>query len=158
MDESRSGELLKKYLIANHGFVRHKLKLRVAIQAFADIKNLCIVGNKVDWLVDLYNSGTDSDVNRSLAYKGRKRKFNGLDIPSISKTEKKSYPKFIRGSYWRWVRNMVLQRDNSTCQNCFSTINLHVHHKTYKNHLEEHLNLQDLITLCKKCHEKEHEK
>ena len=71
---------------------------------------------------------------------------------------KENYAKFLKSDYWIEVRDKVIERDDNTCQKCGSKTNLHVHHKTYKNHFKKHLNLQDLITLCKKCHEKEHEK
>lgn len=74
---------------------------------------------------------------------------------NLSHLFKKSYSEFLKSDYWIKVRNKVLERDKFTCT-CGSNINLHVHHKTYKNHFKEHLHLQDLITLCNICHKKEH--
>ena len=54
------------------------------------------------------------------------------------------------------VRLLVLKRDGYKCYLCGSEQELQVHHGTYKNHFKEHRNLGDLITLCKQCHEKEH--
>lgn len=77
------------------------------------------------------------------------------DPNNLSHLFKKPYSEFLKSDYWVKVRNKVLERDKFTCT-CGSNTNLHVHHKTYKNHFKEHLHLTDLITLCSKCHEKEH--
>ena len=56
-----------------------------------------------------------------------------------------------RGSDWEVIRQKVLERDNHTCQRCYSINNLGVHHiipwrKTNTN------NINELITLCARCH------
>ena len=66
--------------------------------------------------------------------------------------KKKAYGEFIKSPYWRKVRKLVLKRDNNCCCSCGSMDNLHIHHLTYKHHFKELDNLDDLITLCKKCH------
>jgi hypothetical protein len=66
------------------------------------------------------------------------------------------YEIFLLSDYWQGVRQQVLERDSHTCQACGATSHLHVHHLTYAHHGEEHLYLEDLITLCKHCHAKEH--
>jgi len=67
----------------------------------------------------------------------------------------KSYSSFLKSAYWSKVRLTVLKRDNYTCI-CGEKKYLQVHHKTYKNHFNEHKHLEDLITLCRNCHKKEH--
>lgn len=82
--------------------------------------------------------------------------------PNISKTwlsravRKAEYKSFLRGDYWRSVRQVILQRDNYCCQQCGSKDKLQVHHLTYKHHKEEHKYLEDLITLCQSCHSSIH--
>jgi len=73
------------------------------------------------------------------------------------------YPKGFKISTSREVqpqlRQMVLERDNWTCQKCRSTEHLHCHH--LKGILWEPLESADVdicITLCKSCHIKEHKK
>lgn len=67
-----------------------------------------------------------------------------------------NYKKFLKSKYWLKVKLLVLERDNKTCQVCGTKKSLHVHHKTYEHHFNELEHLEDLITLCKLCHEKEH--
>lgn len=84
-----------------------------------------------------------------------------LKLPSKNrhkkvKVKKQTYDEFLKSAYWRKVRLLILKRDNSCCCNCGSTQNLHIHHTTYKHHLKELENLEDLITLCKSCHNEIH--
>ena len=72
------------------------------------------------------------------------------------KRAKTPYVLFLRSNYWKRVRKTVLQRDNYTCQHCESKKGLNAHHISYKHHGKEHMHLEDLITLCTKCHEKVH--
>lgn len=74
----------------------------------------------------------------------------------VSKKEK--YKKHIASPYWKAVRSLVLIRDKRKCKKCGATKLLHVHHLSYKHMGKEHLHMEDLITLCKTCHEKEHDK
>lgn len=68
------------------------------------------------------------------------------------------YHDFLRTPYWAAVAEMVRKRDNYKCQECGSTENLNIHHKTYENHGDEIHHLEDLVCLCQKCHEKHHTK
>lgn len=69
---------------------------------------------------------------------------------------KKPYSEFLKSGYWFRVRKTVILRDNKKCTRCESKKGLQVHHLTYKNHFKEHEHLEDLVTLCRKCHKKEH--
>ncbi len=74
----------------------------------------------------------------------------------MSSTQKAAeYRKLIRKTdfYEVFVVPLVLIRDGHKCVKCKSEKNLDVHHKHY-NH--DKLSLNDLITLCRKCHKKEH--
>jgi hypothetical protein len=68
------------------------------------------------------------------------------------------YREFLESNYWKTVKNYKLQISNWTCDLCNAKPQLNVHHKTYDNHGEEHLHLEDLIVLCKPCHAKFHDK
>ena len=79
--------------------------------------------------------------------------------------KKRDYNLFLKSDYWKKVRKLVLIRDKNQCQNCKHTSkicnltvkDLEVHHLTYKNHKNELNHLEDLVTLCKSCHEYMHE-
>ena len=60
------------------------------------------------------------------------------------------YKKYLRSDYWDDIKNQVLERDDNRCRLCNSKIDLQVHHRTYEN--LENEKLEELITLCKKCH------
>ena len=78
------------------------------------------------------------------------------EVPQITKQQKASYKKFLQSAYWTYVRNLVFKRDGKLCSRCPNTTKLQIHHTTYNNHFNEHNHLEDLIVLCKCCHEKEH--
>lgn len=71
--------------------------------------------------------------------------------------KRKNYDLFLKSKYWKEVKTKVLCRDKNKCRYCGSVLNLEVHHLTYKNHYKEHKNLADLITLCRICHQSEHD-
>lgn len=66
------------------------------------------------------------------------------------------YKQYLKSDKWRQKRFLVLQRDGFKCVRCGSKNRLQVHHKTYRNVFNEPLS--DLITLCNRCHKKEHKK
>lgn len=72
--------------------------------------------------------------------------------------KKIDYKEQIKSPKWQKKRLEILNRDNFTCQMCGDTNStLHVHHTIYipgKN-IWDYNDLQ-LITLCDKCHSKEH--
>ena len=87
--------------------------------------------------------------------------------------QKEKYKWYINNSdEWKQIRDIVLIRDNFTCQCCNRTqqeideynakkgkklLSLVVHHKTYKNLFNEvETNYKDLITLCSPCHRQIH--
>jgi hypothetical protein len=66
-----------------------------------------------------------------------------------------SYDEYLQTPYWRELRLKVLNRDGHCCRLCRSTDQLEVHHNTYERRgMEE---LDDLVTLCKKCHQNFHD-
>lgn len=69
---------------------------------------------------------------------------------------KERYKLFLKSAYWFKVRKLVLIRDNRACCKCGAKKRLQAHHTTYKNHKNELEHLEDLITLCRDCHKKEH--
>ena len=69
----------------------------------------------------------------------------------------KEYKKQIADKRWKEKRNSILKRDGNKCQLCGSKYNLQVHHKFYDTtKFAWEYNNDDLITLCKLCHSKQH--
>ena len=70
---------------------------------------------------------------------------------------KGNYAKFLRSRYWKLVRSLVLIRDAFRCRQCgYRGVLLEVHHKSYDHHRDELNHLEDLVTVCNKCHEHIH--
>jgi hypothetical protein len=85
-----------------------------------------------------------------------------LDSPPLmerkySAKRRIKYRQFLKSEYWMACRDLVLARDNYACQSCGGKTNLQVHHLTYSHHKDEMNHLDDLVTLCKQCHKKEHQ-
>lgn len=139
------------------GYPRNGLKLRVAIQAFCDRYGLKLVGKRNDWLTNLYLSGENEFIGKGKRTVVLKKKYKEKEVSSdVSHLLNKPYKDFLKSAYWKGVRLIVLKRDKNTCTSCGNKKMLQVHHLTYVNHFKEHLNLQDLITLCVDCHKKVH--
>ena len=71
---------------------------------------------------------------------------------------KKEKAKYFKSKEWNNTRKQVLTRDNNKCVLCHNAIPyaiLDIHHITYKNLFHE--NIDELITLCQKCHKSLHE-
>ena len=67
-----------------------------------------------------------------------------------------SHADYIASPAWQEKRKMVLERDGYCCVRCGSAKNLDVHHLTYEHFGNEPM--EDLITLCRKCHGTVHKK
>jgi 5-methylcytosine-specific restriction endonuclease McrA len=53
---------------------------------------------------------------------------------------------------WRKTRELVLERDGHLCQNCGRTAPLSVHHVIPAERAADPLDPGNLITLCRRCH------
>jgi hypothetical protein len=72
------------------------------------------------------------------------------------KTHKEKYHEYLRSEEWYALRKRKIKEAGGRCQMCSKGEPLHVHHRTYDNIFNE--KLEDLIVLCKDCHEKFHDK
>ena len=72
--------------------------------------------------------------------------------------EKKQHVKELASPKWKKKREEVFKRYGKQCVECGSTKNIQVHHLIYRkgHHLWEY-NVDELIPLCKKCHQKIHD-
>lgn len=67
------------------------------------------------------------------------------------------YTAYLVSDTWYRKRKEAMQRDGWKCQICESKKDLQVHHMSYE-HLGEDEEINDLITLCRSCHEEVHAK
>lgn len=72
--------------------------------------------------------------------------------------DKKQHKKELASPKWKKKREEVFERYGKQCVECGSTKNIQVHHLIYRkgHHLWEY-NVNELIPLCKKCHQKIHD-
>lgn len=70
--------------------------------------------------------------------------------------EIRQYKEYLLSKDWDSIREQIYKRDNYECTQCHSKINLQAHHTTYDNLYNENEHLNELTTLCKKCHHRLH--
>lgn len=68
------------------------------------------------------------------------------------------YKDFLKTPYWKAVAQKVRARAKWRCQICDEKTSLDVHHRNYACHGQEHLYLNELIAICRPCHERHHGK
>lgn len=68
----------------------------------------------------------------------------------------KKYNEYLKSEQWQEKRKQKALEQGYRCEICFRQLRtgFHIHHKTYKNFGNEPM--EDLMFLCKKCHEKIH--
>lgn len=66
------------------------------------------------------------------------------------------YTHFLGTTYWRIIRDYLLWKRGGACENCGRGGLMVLHHKTYEHHGFEHKYLNDLLFLCRECHERVH--
>lgn len=62
-----------------------------------------------------------------------------------------SYLHYLRSHQWQKLRQIVMERDSYRCQVWLDHPGEEVHHRTYARF--GHEDLDDLITLCRECHD-----
>lgn len=66
---------------------------------------------------------------------------------------KDKYVEYLKTAWWQKIRLERLKIDGYKCVNCGTEKNIQVHHTDYSNGWFHEDPRQDLVTLCKKCHE-----
>jgi hypothetical protein len=68
------------------------------------------------------------------------------------------YQLYIKSEQWKRIAEKVKERAKYRCQVCAETANLAAHHNSYENLGDEENHMEDLVCLCRRCHEKHHGK
>lgn len=77
-------------------------------------------------------------------------------VKELYKIKIVDYKEYIKSTAWYQKKLARLKKDKYTCQKCGDTEFLEVHHLTYDNLGDEPM--EDLITVCRDCHQKIHDK
>ncbi|WP_377477665.1 HNH endonuclease [Olivibacter oleidegradans] len=101
------------------------------------------------FMMNTSKNGKGSIKRKDVYFLKQKPNFNYLN----SKYYK--YKNYLLSVEWKEKRRLVLERDNSLCQHCMTATAENIHHLKYDNLFNEPL--EDLLSLCKPCHEKEHQ-
>lgn len=80
-----------------------------------------------------------------------------------SRTRDKKSKDFYRSKAWKELRNLAFNRDNGLCQSClkqgeYRTADVVHHIIEIKSDWEKRLDLNNLESICHKCHNKIHKK
>lgn len=67
------------------------------------------------------------------------------------------YKDYLASDYFQNLRKKRLAKDGYKCVKCGTAMNLQVHHINYEHMGRPDEEIDDLITVCKKCHEEIHE-
>jgi len=67
-----------------------------------------------------------------------------------------AYQYFLQSPGWLGLRLKCFERDGHRCQGCGTNERLQAHHRFYRQRWED-TELDDLVTLCKGCHEALHQ-
>lgn len=67
------------------------------------------------------------------------------------------YKTYMNSDEWRKKARMLIEKAGYKCKLCGSAINICVHHITYDHLFQEESYPDDVVVVCKKCHEKLHE-
>lgn len=114
--------------------------------------------NTEKFIKDYLTVGGDSDrktiEGKIVRIRNLSQLYNKKEI--ISYIRKMPYREFLKTPYWKAIANFQKYESDYCCVICGSKDILNVHHKTYQNHGEEALHLEDLITVCRKCHKEIH--
>lgn len=65
----------------------------------------------------------------------------------------KAYDNYLKTDYWKSVTHAVKKRADYRCQLCNSQHDLCAHHRDYSHRGNELNYLNDLVCLCRRCHE-----
>lgn len=80
----------------------------------------------------------------------------GLSTGRTSMTKRQQdYQGFLQSSFWENLRRECITRDGGRCRRCNAPGRLQAHHLVYPDDWYD-TTLDQLITLCVLCHEKEH--
>lgn len=74
----------------------------------------------------------------------------------MNKTRQELYREYLQSNLWKEIREVAYLLHGKICKDCQCEVNLHVHHLKYPAVFGEEDVLEDLIVVCKQCHNKRH--
>jgi 5-methylcytosine-specific restriction endonuclease McrA len=91
-----------------------------------------------------------------VGFQGKRERWIGVnEKPELFINDKRNYYRevYLKSQHWFSLRKKKLKQ-NPVCERCGSKKRVEPNHIQYRNLYD--VNLKDLITLCRRCHRKEH--
>ena len=77
--------------------------------------------------------------------------------PNYKKIDQKAmYKAWIKSDGWKYIAKRKIEKADYKCERCGSAMNLAVHHITYDHLCHENKHIDDLLVVCKTCHNELH--
>jgi len=140
----------------NLHFVKYEMsnKVKILRKQCYDCGRLLTHTYKKNTIRD-FDSLPDADLNKKESYTNIKLRFSELRTESFEMQKKYYREVYLKSEIWKEKRDLIVKFYSGLCFKCGESAK-DVHHKTYENIYTE--KFEDLIPLCRDCHEKEHEK
>lgn len=99
----------------------------------------------------------DEDLRKSYlqAYFTRYEAHRVAEIERLKAECREAYQRYLQTPEWLAKRDLVLEREQRTCEGCRSAPATEAHHTTYAHIGEEFL--FELVAVCRQCHDRFHE-
>jgi 5-methylcytosine-specific restriction endonuclease McrA len=95
----------------------------------------------------------DKNIRGQHSSSSKKEFPNEMETYKSFEKKQQEYNSYIQSDEWKDKRRQRLNYDAHRCINCGSKVGVEVHHKNYDCFGGEDVK-QDLVTLCRKCHNK----
>ena len=116
---------------------------------------ILLLDNDAETAIRLLDEALDLVPDLLDAYSFREELWHTVLVASKYKFDQKSdYDIYLQSPAWKGKREQAMNRDDHRCASCNNSAEV-VHHKTYDNIGKEPLD--DLTSLCDRCHEEFHE-
>lgn len=149
--KTRAGLRRVVYYLQSNGFVYQSQKFSILQAEFERLTGLKKPEKKRfrDWIYELYE-----DDSPFLTKPPTRKKRWGPTKKEKKISRRQEYENHLNSQKWKDFRETAFEFYGRSCMECGKTQSLHIHHKHYRTLFNERL--EDVMVLCKGCHEEKH--
>jgi len=145
----------------NIHFVKYEMKngIKILRKQCKDCGRLLTRGYKRNLVID-FDSLPDMNIENRHSYKLKKIELSSIKIILFNYRQEYFNRRYnyyhniyLKSKEWKHKRDLIMKYYNFECQKCGNTA-IDLHHLNYNNMLNE--KFEDLIPLCRNCHNLEH--